>query len=67
MKDNSQARHQIWEAMQNGEAHAIGGLHENDLEWILKEALKEHSLIKLEISKELDMNHIHVKLEKLVK
>ena len=65
------ARDRIWEAI-DGESVSdsdhimrVDGLHELDLEWMVKRGLSNHNSITLKISKSSDDNHISVEIKEL--
>jgi len=65
------ARDRIWEAI-DGEGISdsdhimrIDGLHELDLEWMVKRGLSNHDSITLKIRKSSDNNHISVEIKEL--
>ena len=62
-------RDRIWDAI-DGELIShhltkVDGLHEDDLEWLIKKALSSHKSITLKISKNMDKNHICVEIKNM--
>jgi hypothetical protein len=65
------ARDKIWEAIDGDEIPdsehimRVDGLHELDLEWIVKRGLSSHDSITLKIHRSSDDNHISVEIKEL--
>ena len=62
-------RDRIWDAIDGdfvgNHINQIDGLHESDLEWLVKMALSSHISVTLKVNKNLDNNHISVEIKNL--
>jgi len=68
-KRKAQARQRIWDALGSAlpRIRVLGGLHESDLDWIVRRALSINKSITLKIERESDGKHIKIILEAVEK
>jgi hypothetical protein len=68
-KRKAQARQRIWDALGSAlpRIRVLGGLHESDLDWIVRRALSINKSITLKIERESDEKHISIILEAVEK
>ena len=64
-----EARQRIWDALGGAlpRIRVLGGLHESDLDWVVRRALSTNKSITLKIERESDEKHIRIILEAVEK